>query len=732
MIVKLKKCSDSDVTIWITGEAGDWTAGTYSITVVGKVVKLSNYSGSVAPGTTNFSPSASNVKLGIAGSSYSLNSDDCWQILQIEDPTSYDDPADPDGPWITDGGIVVNGFTQEAGYNTCDGCSGGGVVDDCVTPTATTECGKDTTTGCQKKDCDCNTTELCAATPPDCDEPCDADCSCEEVVISHCVVYNGPKIECLGINPGMTMNQVVALIGSNLCNADIETTCSDVECSNNLDNCSSPLDLIFKPFYDELAEADLSDTTDIQVFIQTYFDTLWENGIIRTNDCTNPVCCQECCEDDFYLLAGAQLAFAFFELTEYPSCCVNSSFGSDIAIQGGAGNILNPDITTTINDVIQIWEDENPNLADGDLPPTSIPVLVGGPHHPNPLIFGNTKQCCTDGTFAECLDNLYDLVDLEPSIVDSGIVESQYANNGSLVCGLAAYLEDESMVTLSLASRLQILEYFIEKGFVVSCCNSQIFIGSVETFYSLIVEGTIESCIKDKIAPTFDFGPYCLNAVEALPATTSLEGITGSWVETTVNTSVLGTSNYLTFIPDSGQNAYNVSVGYEVVQLVVNDLTPTACGNTPTETHPIDLTALNAAISTDGVTFTWYEDVLLTTEIVDPTAAIITIGGAQTVYCEVTDVNGCQDISTVVYTVLPAALFTPIVGGNAPNCDWAFEIGEVAPALPAPNNGITGTWSPATIDTTSAGVFDYTFTPDNGCPDIVQSIVIYDPLSPPC
>jgi hypothetical protein len=38
-----------------------------------------------------------------------------------------------------------------------------------------------------------------------------------------------------------------------------------------------------------------------------------------------------------------------------------------------------------------------------------------------------------------------------------------------------------------------------------------------------------------------------------------------------------------------------------------------------------------------------------------------------------------------------------------------------APVLPAAsNNGITGTWNPATISTAAAGTTTYTFTPDAG------------------
>ena len=62
---------------------------------------------------------------------------------------------------------------------------------------------------------------------------------------------------------------------------------------------------------------------------------------------------------------------------------------------------------------------------------------------------------------------------------------------------------------------------------------------------------------------------------------------------------------------------------------------------------------------------------------------------------------------------------TPIFTAIGPLC-----IGAAAPALPAvSNNGITGTWNPATISTAAAGTTTYTFTPAAGqCATTTTSI----------
>ena len=52
---------------------------------------------------------------------------------------------------------------------------------------------------------------------------------------------------------------------------------------------------------------------------------------------------------------------------------------------------------------------------------------------------------------------------------------------------------------------------------------------------------------------------------------------------------------------------------------------------------------------------------------------------------------------------------TPTFTAIGPLCQ-----NSAAPALPGTSvNGITGTWSPATISTTTAGTFTFTFTPDD-------------------
>jgi len=114
---------------------------------------------------------------------------------------------------------------------------------------------------------------------------------------------------------------------------------------------------------------------------------------------------------------------------------------------------------------------------------------------------------------------------------------------------------------------------------------------------------------------------------------------------------------------------------------------------------------VNCGGSSGGtLTYSWSPpDGLSSTTVPDPTA---TPTQTTTYTVTVTDTqHGCSGTAQVTVTV-PSV--TPTFNPISPICN-----GDVAPALPTTStNGITGTWSPATISNTASGT--YTFTPDGG------------------
>jgi len=187
------------------------------------------------------------------------------------------------------------------------------------------------------------------------------------------------------------------------------------------------------------------------------------------------------------------------------------------------------------------------------------------------------------------------------------------------------------------------------------------------------------------VAPTFNpFPTVCQNGSFVLP-TTSTNGITGTWAPA-VNTSAVGTINYTFTASGTG------CVGSAVLPLTVEStITPTFNAVPPAcvgaSIAPLPTTSLN------GVTGTWspaINNLATTTYTFTPTA------------------GGCA---------VPVDLTITISSSNTPTFDPIPNICQnaVAPPLPASStNGITGTWSPATINTSTGGTTTYTFTPNPG------------------
>ena len=115
-----------------------------------------------------------------------------------------------------------------------------------------------------------------------------------------------------------------------------------------------------------------------------------------------------------------------------------------------------------------------------------------------------------------------------------------------------------------------------------------------------------------------------------------------------------------------------------------------------------------------GATFTWTNN--------NPSIGLVASGGGNipaftannngaspiTATISITPtLNGCPGVP-VSYTITVNPKVTPTFTAVAPFCE-----GSPAPSLPATsNNGISGTWGPATIDNTNSGT--YTFTPNAG------------------
>jgi gliding motility-associated-like protein len=187
--------------------------------------------------------------------------------------------------------------------------------------------------------------------------------------------------------------------------------------------------------------------------------------------------------------------------------------------------------------------------------------------------------------------------------------------------------------------------------------------------------------VNQKVTPTFATVAAICNgdALSALP-TTSINGYTGTWSPALDNTA---TTTY-TFTPTAGQCATTATLTITVNQKVVPTFNPVATICSGDALSALPTTSLN------GYTGTWSPALNNT---------------ATTTYTFTPGIGQCATTTTLTITVTPKA--TPTFTAIAPLC-----FGETTvPSLPtASNEGITGTWTPSTISTTSTDT--YNFIPD--------------------
>lgn len=287
-------------------------------------------------------------------------------------------------------------------------------------------------------------------------------------------------------------------------------------------------------------------------------------------------------------------------------------------------------------------------------------------------------------------------------------------------------------------------------------------------------DATIEVTIVEKAIAEFEMTTeYCQGEEAQLPEISN-NGLNGTWSPAIIDTSAPGVNTY-TFTP-SGTNCFEVfEIEIEVVEFITPSFLPVdaICQNTT----PI---ALPDPVEV-GVTGTWSPAIIDTTQAgvfeytftadaactepvvieIEILPEIIPDFVMVNEYCQFEDAAELPTISdngfegswspAVIDTNTPGIhtyTFTPAITSCSEPFVFQVEVIEqiiptfmpmaeicqnsVAPELPQPiEAGLTGTWSPATIDTTQFGTFQYTFTADYACTEpVVIEVVILEELIP--
>ncbi|MBK8623428.1 MAG: gliding motility-associated C-terminal domain-containing protein [Saprospiraceae bacterium] len=219
---------------------------------------------------------------------------------------------------------------------------------------------------------------------------------------------------------------------------------------------------------------------------------------------------------------------------------------------------------------------------------------------------------------------------------------------------------------------------------------------------------TLMVTVSPNTTPTFSFQTdYCQNESPDLLPGTSDNGVTGTWSPPVINTGMPGTINY-TFTPDVGQCAVPVTIPVQVDPLIIPtfSINDQYCqGDTPD---------ILPGTSGNGITGTW-----------NPTT-INTSNPGTINYVFTPNPGQCASNFTLSVAVDPEINPTFTI-------DVTYCVGETADVLPTTsNNGVQGTWSPTTINTSSGGSTNYTFTPlPSECASVfVLSVTVTNNVTP--
>jgi gliding motility-associated-like protein len=220
---------------------------------------------------------------------------------------------------------------------------------------------------------------------------------------------------------------------------------------------------------------------------------------------------------------------------------------------------------------------------------------------------------------------------------------------------------------------------------------------------------TMEVKINGKIDPVFDpIGPFCLGSTATALPEISANGITGTWYPATISTAALGSTTY-SFSPNADQCAWVKSIVISIVTKSIPELAQIGpiCQNSIAPVLPLK--------SVNGIYGKWSP------------ATISTANAGKVTYTFTPDNGQCAEVGTMDIEIIEST--TPTFGIIKTLCQ-----NSTPPVLPVlSTNGITGTWSPATINTTTSGTATYTFMPDpNGqCANPVQLDITIIPQTMP-
>ena len=220
------------------------------------------------------------------------------------------------------------------------------------------------------------------------------------------------------------------------------------------------------------------------------------------------------------------------------------------------------------------------------------------------------------------------------------------------------------------------------------------------------VPATFTVTVNPTIIPVFSFGSsltICNGGVVPTLTTTSTNGIIGVWSPTVVSNT---TSGVYTFTPNPGQCAATTTYTVTVIPI----LTPAFGFGTSLSICLGNNVPVLSTTSANGVVGTWSPS---TVDNQNSGTYTFTPNGGQ-----------CAIPATLTVAVSPNITPTFSIGSTLSICT-----GGTVPLLPTvSDNGINGSWSPATVSDQASGI--YTFTPAAGQGSCIATVVFTVTVNP--
>jgi gliding motility-associated-like protein len=434
--------------------------------------------------------------------------------------------------------------------------------------------------------------------------------------------------------------------------------------------------------------------------------------------------------------AGQCATIATFSVTVNPNITPTFSFGTSLNICAGGTVPVLP--TTSTNNITGTWSPaivDNQNSGTYTFTPgagqcattTSLTVTVT-PNLTPTFSFGNSLTICAGGAVPS-LPNTSDngvTGTWSPAVVDNQVSGVYTFTPTSGQCALQTTFTVTVTPNVTPAFSFGTSLSICTGGNVPSLPNTST--NNITGIWSpAIVDNqnsgtytftpnasqcalpaTFTVTVNPIITPSFSFGTalaICAGgSVPNLPATSD-NGINGTWSPSTIDNQNSGT---YTFTPAANQCAtattFTVNINSNTTSIFSFGPSLTICEGGTVPTLP--------ASSDNGVTGTW-----------SPSTVSNTVSAT---YTFTPDGGQCALTATFTVTVNPNIIPAFSFGTSLSICD-----GATPPALPTTSdNGITGTWNPASIDNQNSG--NYTFTPAaNQCALATTLNVTVNPIVTP-